>query len=145
MLSQLIIAEPNNIIRMKYEKGKKSFVRANSKSIKNVRKLLKFKDNIIVMRKQEINILSVDFKTIDTLKFNSIGAVYVDSENIYVGADSSFICFDCNIKELSRIKLDFSYLADMYSPKNIDDIIVYNNIACLIDDVTSPLFVFKGS
>ena len=119
-------------------------MRAGSESIEGVRKLLKFRDNIIVMRKQQIDILSVYFKTIATLRFNSIGTIYADRENIYVGADSSFICFDCNLKELSRIKLDFNYLAERSSAKNIDDILIYNNIAYLIDDVEEPLFVFRA-
>jgi hypothetical protein len=88
----------------------------------------------------KIEVLSLNFKNISKLRFKSIGSICSDEENIYVGADSSFICFDCNLNELSRIKLDFNYMPE----KNIDEIMVYNNIAYLIDDLIGPLFVFRA-
>ena len=140
----LIIAEPDNITVLKYEKRTESFIRIGSKPIKSVRKLLKFRESIVAMRKQQVDMLSLDLTTMATRGFNSIGAIYADRDNLYVGADGSLICFDYTLKMLNKLKLDFHLSAEWNNRKNVDDIVVYNNTAYLIDDIVSPLFVFRA-
>lgn len=68
----------------------------------------------------------------------SIGAISTNGKNIFVAAEGSLIVFNHSLEELSRVNLDMAY-----SVKNAHNILVYENIVYLLDNIFHPIYIFK--
>lgn len=142
--TNLLVASQNGLINFTYDQSKKIYVKKSEVYLFDVFDKITGKDtypeqivtcnNYIFVRLQN-KILRIDYKFKNPVskKFGSTGALATDGKNIFVSADNFFIALDLDLKELSRVDID----------KNAHNILIYKNTAYLLDNIVTPVYLFR--
>jgi hypothetical protein len=100
-------------------------------------------DNLVVAASQTITVIDNNHRIFAERSFGSVGSIATDSDVIYAGVDGRFCCLSDGLEEIGSIALGLD--EDYFRPeKNVDDILIHQNTAFLVDDVIMPLYIFKA-
>lgn len=137
----MAFAESNEISKFIYDPESNTMIQTKSKRLEDIKQLMAINNNVLARMTNSIVLLDEDFNIITSKVFSAIESIYTEGLYSYVGADACFICLDENLNELSRVEL--SPEGRYYnSSKNVHDILIYNNVAYLLDNIVTPLYIF---
>lgn len=92
--------------------------------------------NIFPNSQQKIIQLSRDFKKVKVRKFIEIAAMAINGEIVFVGTEGKLILLDRDLETLGQVNLELG-------KKNTHDILVYQSIAYLLDNVIEPTYILR--
>jgi len=99
-------------------------------------------DIIFVSTEDELLVFDRTFAQSTSRKFGKMGAIATDGQNVFVGADGSFIALSRDLQELDRVRLEFE--GPVHPDKNAHDILIYGDTAYLLDNIMGPLYLFRA-
>lgn len=145
--SGLIVAGQSGLASLIYNPSKQVYEKRAETALSDItkdagaypRQVITLDKYTFVNLGNEIMRLDSKFRKSVSKKFSSIGAIATDNKNIFVAAEGSFIAFNKDLKELSRVKFD-GFIPER---KNVHSIIIHKNTAYLIDNRLRPLFLFQ--
>ena len=137
----LIVASQNGIVNLAYNSSTQTYEQQAEIILSGVTGIVSIDNYIFAITEDEILNLNNKLEKLNSKKFTSIGrgAIATDKKNIFISADNSFIALDKNLKELSRVRLEYN----KWPEKNAHNILIYNNTAYLLDNIVWPLFIFR--
>ena len=89
--------------------------------------------------------LNQQMEVVETVEFDSMGALAVGKDRVYISADEALIVLDNDLNELGRVTLEFDFYSDTSISKNAHDMIFYKDeeAVYLLDNVVMPVFICK--
>ncbi len=100
------------------------------------------KDVVIIHKRDENKLISLkeDFSEKNSISFGNIRTFRIFDEFIYVCGEGDLIVLNYDLEEMGRIDLNLKGWED---PKDAHDIIVYQDIAYLLDNLVVPTYILK--
>lgn len=101
-------------------------------------------ERIVAATATTVTVIDENHGAAATRGFSHVGSIAEDRGAIFVGADGCLFCLSENLEELSWVDLGFG--EDHMNPnKNVDDILIYKDVAYLLDDIMAPMLIFKAN
>jgi hypothetical protein len=146
----LIVASQNGLVGLVYDPSKQTYQKqaeiALSDTIKGGRvypeQIVAFDNYIFVRLGNKILRFNRKLEKSISKKCGKIGALATDGKSILVAAERSLIILNENLEELDRVGFEFGEVYK-YAEKDVHDILIHENTAYLLDDVVTPLFLFR--
>ncbi|NES67478.1 MAG: hypothetical protein F6K24_20680, partial [Okeania sp. SIO2D1] len=98
-------------------------------------------DEIIVGTQAKIVKLSRDLEKVKVREFVDIAAMAINRETIFVGTGGKLISLDRDLEILGEVDLELPNFRG--GKKNTHDILVYDSVAYLLDNVIKPIYILR--
>lgn len=134
----LVVASSEGLVKLRYNLLIQAYEKQAERAVSGIINIIKCDGYYFVNAGGELLRLDEGLNKTISKKFEKISALTSDSKNIYISAEKCLIVLDKDLKELSRVKLEFNG----YS-KDAHGILIYSNIAYLLDNVMLPLFILR--
>lgn len=98
-------------------------------------------DEIIVGTQAKIVKLSRGLEKVKVREFAEIAAIDIDGETIFVGTEGRLVSLDRDLEILGEVDLELPSFRG--GKKNTHDILVYDSVAYLLDNVIEPTYILR--
>lgn len=142
MPQRLIISFPNKLVSVAWDSSKKEFVPKMEVPFEpeDHHQLATIGNDIFVSTSKKILKLDNNFKQVASREFRGVKAFAADENSLFVCAEGCLIALDTRLEELSRAHL---VISDRRDTKDAHDIVLLENMAYLLDNILSPIYLFR--
>ena len=141
LIKGFIVSSSDKIIDLKYDCSKNIFIKNSELNIseKSGRPAyaIKIKNDIFVVKNNTLTKYDENFNKIKEKIYSYFGTITSDSKNIFLSADTSFICLSTDLNELSRVK--YKVNSDAHK------IMIFDDNAYIIGNFNHPMFAYVAS
>ncbi len=134
----LIVASNEGLVNLVYNPSSHTYEKQAEVALSGIIGIIKCGNYYFVNRGEEIFRLDEKLDKSISKKFEKISVLAADDKNIFISAGQCFIALDKDLKELSRVNLELNG----YS-KDAHDILIYSDIAYLLDNVMLTTFILR--
>ena len=139
-LPSMIVAHIENITRYEYDVDTHLFIKGTRIDAHHPRSLIHQENYYYFAYNSGIRKVDTDLNLIKEIQMEKMGVIVESKGVIYFSAGGSFYTCNSDLEILSSLNLNFT---SPYGEKVVHDIIINDNIAFLVDDVTTPYYIFK--
>ncbi len=134
--NHLIIASRNGLVKFVYDSSIRQYKKIAT--IKNIvaRQIVSINKEIFCYQDDTVYRINEDFVIHSYKKLGKISVIESSGQNIFLASTKEFIILNKDLEEVSRITLPIP------EEKVVENIIIYNNIAYLLDNAILPIYLF---
>ncbi len=132
----LVISGRKGMVKLKYDPTSQQYQKVAELKNVSFRELFGDANNIFSYKDDTIYRIGKDFTINVSKKVGKISSMAVNDENVFIAVETDFIILNKELEEVSRLFLEIRM------DKEIDNIIIHDNKAYLMDNIRYPIYLF---
>ena len=140
-LTSIMILDEKGIQQLAYNNKDNEYKSCRSGKLAGYNHALRTNNFLFACNNHLITRLDHEFHLEKSMPLTRIGACVADRELLYISADGQLIILDEELTILRRMPLGI--YSDSGKMKNAHDIVVHENIAYLLDNISHPVFILR--